>query len=365
MPLKPATPHIPASTSGPTRVLIVRLSALGDVLFALPAVHAMQRARPEWEIHWVVEDKAAQLLDLVPGLGRRIVYPRRELKRGGPLHRSRALARHLAALRRDRYDLVFDFQGNLKSGVHSRLARARRRIGLPPELSREGNHWLVSEQAGPPADRLHRVDEAYAMVRAVLPELPEEPAAPALSLPQDAVSAAVASLTRLQLEAGKYAALHPGTSVFGAFKRWDPERFAALADDLFARFGIRSLVTWGPGEEDLARSVANASEHAGMAPPTRSLAELGALLQAAAIMVGSDSAPLHLASGLQTPVVALFGPKDSRKYGPRFGPARIVSTYVPCRPCTRRTCPDVLCMQEIRVRQVADACTDLLEDAGR
>ena len=116
----------------PESILVVRLSALGDVLFTLPAVQAVQRRFPNSRIDWVVEDRAASILDLVPGLGNRIVYPRRELSGAlrsvfGIPRAAAELFRHARRLRSCRYDVVLDFQGNLKSGVHRQFARGRRK----------------------------------------------------------------------------------------------------------------------------------------------------------------------------------------------------------------------------------------------
>src|SRR6185295_11572336 len=104
------------------KILVIRLSALGDVLFTLPAVHALKLAHPDAEIDWVVEERAAALLDMYAGLRNRIVWRRAELSRQGrrPLQWPRAAtgaARHLGLLRRERYDLVVDFHGNWKSGI--------------------------------------------------------------------------------------------------------------------------------------------------------------------------------------------------------------------------------------------------------
>ncbi len=350
-------------------VLVIRLSALGDVLFTLPAVHALRTARPGIAIDWVVEDRAASLLDLYPGIRQRIVWHRSRIGAQGhnPLHwpaAAAALVRHAGALRHERYDAILDFQGNLKSGMHLLLARGGRRLGLDRAHSREGNWLLRREQVMPPPDALHRVELAQAIVRALVPELPATPAAPPLTIPAASRDFAEQALRESGLVAAPFLVLHPGTSAFGAFKRWQPERFSALADLLFTRRSLRSLVTWGPGEEELARKVVAVCKQpsAIVAPRTRSLPDLAALLVRARLAIASDSAALHLAAFLGTPVVALYGPKDPRRYGPRFAPSRVVHTWLPCSPCRRRTCPDVLCMEEISIRQVFEATEELLNE---
>jgi len=348
-------------------LLVIRLSALGDVLFAMPAVHALHRARPDLALDWVVEERAAALLELVPFLRRRIVWRRGEQARLARRPWSWpkaavALLRHVAALRAERYDAVLDLQGNLKSGTHAFLARSARKLGLGLGHAREGGWLAANERVEPPADALHRVEQSLAVVRAFAPEVPGIASAPTLTVPAPAGEWAAQELAAAGIGAQPFVVLHPGTSAFGAFKRWRPDRFGQLADVVQQKAGLPALVTWGPGEEALARQVVASSKRGGarLAPRTRSLVELAALLQRAAAVVASDSLALHLAAFLGTPVVGLYGPKDPRLYGPRFGPARVVRTWLPCSPCTRRTCPDVLCMEEISVRQVYEALAGLL-----
>lgn len=355
------------------RLLVIRLSALGDVLFTLPAVHALRQARPGLAVDWVVEERAASLLDLYGGIERRIVWRRADLVQR--LRRpwrwpqaAAALVRHAAALRATRYDAVLDFQGNLKSGAHALLARGARKLGFDRTHSKEASWLAASERVAPPAGVHHRVEQALALVRSLAPEIGPDAPRPPLEVPQAARDFAGRELARLGLAQRPFALLHPGTSAFGAFKRWRADRFANLADLLAQRLDLPALVTWGPGEEELAAKVVAASKYAGphgatrMGPKTRSLTELAALLQAAKLVVASDSAALHLAAFLGTPVVALYGPKDPAIYGPRFAPLRVVHTWLPCSPCTRRTCPDVLCMEEISVRQVFEAAEELVRE---
>ena len=344
-------------------VLVVRLSALGDVLFTLPAIQALREARPHWTFHWAIEDRASSILDLVPSIAERIVYPRRLLGARRPLASARALLAHGRVLRNRKFDVALDFQGNLKSSAHLRIARARRRLGFGAGHTKEKAHWWVDESVVPAADVVHRIDKAMCLARALVPELPATPPAPELVIPDEAMAGAERALGETGVrEPNGYVVLHPGTSAFGAFKRWSPERFAQVGDAVAAH-GLESLVTYGPGEEELAAAVVRAarSEAVRMGPRTRSLGELAAVLSRARVFVGSDSAPLHLAAFLGRAVIALFGPKDPALYGPRFAPRRIVRVHLPCAPCKRRRCPDAQCMAEIRTNMVVAAVQDLLD----
>jgi heptosyltransferase-1 len=349
------------------KILVIRLSALGDVLFTLPAVHAVKMACPGAQIDWLVEERAAGLLDLYGGLRRKIVWRRSDLERAlrRPLQWPRAaaaLARHLGELRRDRYDLVLDFHGTWKSGAHAWLSHGARKLGFARTHRREGSDLLVHETVTPPATARHRIDRALALARAVVPELPEAAPQPPLVVPEASRAYAEEMVRAAGFGGEPYVVLHPGTSQFGAIKRWPTDRFANVGDLLNARRGLRVLVTFGPGEEELAQSVVRGMKRPGGAvtPRRGSLADLAGLLAGARLVVASDSAALHLAAFLGTPVVGLYGPKDPAVYGPRFARHRVVHTWLPCAPCTRRTCPDVLCMDEIGVRQVFEAATGLL-----
>ncbi len=151
-----------------------------------------------------------------------------------------------------------------------------------------------------------------------------------------------------------------GTSRFGEYKRWPVERFNEVIRLLNER-GFGSLVTWGPGERELAESAA-AGTSAAVSPETRSIADLAALLSLCDAFIGSDSGPAVLAAAVDTPPVTLFGPKDPAVYAPRHPRTRVVEVPMACRPCSKRSCDDPKCMTHITVRQVADAALALLNE---
>jgi ADP-heptose:LPS heptosyltransferase len=151
--------------------------------------------------------------------------------------------------------------------------------------------------------------------------------------------------------------LHPGVSAFGAFKAWRIEGYAALARSLKAKQGARVAVAWGGGAElEAAKQVVKLAEGAAeLAPETRSILDLAALLKRAALFVGADSGPLHLAAALGTRVVGLYGPKDPRTYGPYWENARVVRKGVKCSPCTLRRCARPECMTLLTANEVQEA----------
>jgi lipopolysaccharide heptosyltransferase I len=350
----------------PQRILIVRLSALGDVVHALPMLDALRRARPDAHIGWLVEEAAASLLDGHPQIDRVWVAPRGEMKgllRQGRYGKAFGLVQQTRrALRSAQYDLTLDVQCNLRSAFLAHATGAPRRIAFAPPFSKEGARHLATELVtvtGEPQSKVERdleilrplgIDPAGARSQLAIPE-------------EDRVAART-----LRAREGAMVGLHPGVSGFGSFKRWAPERYAQLARRLHDDRGVKSLVTWGPGEEALASSiVADADGAAVLAPATRSLRALGALYEVCDVVVAADTGPLHLAAALGVPTVGLYGPKDPAIYGPWNGKtgekAITVWKHVHCSPCKLRRCNDVICMPAITVDDVSAALEEPLSAA--
>ena len=155
--------------------------------------------------------------------------------------------------------------------------------------------------------------------------------------------------------------LHPGTSDFAAFKRWPIQKFVELAQRLQSdRMSV--AMSYGPGEEELFRTAKAAiPELIEINGPHLGLLGLGQAMRQADVVVAADTGPLHIAAGVGTQVVALFGPKDSQLYGPRGEGHRVLHHDVPCRPCKRRTCPSPQCVLGIEVQQVERAVAELAQ----
>ncbi|HET6201758.1 MAG TPA: lipopolysaccharide heptosyltransferase I [Planctomycetota bacterium] len=345
-----------------TRILLVRLSSLGDVLFTLPALARLREGMPGARIEWAVEDRFAPLLEGHPLLDEVVVYPRsawsRGVRRPWLLPSGLALlARHFAALRSRRYDLVLDFQGNLKSALHVRAAGARRSVGFAAGHTREGGHFFVSGRVVPPPGAVHRVDKFLSLLSALsLPTARPERRTP-LPLDAERVRGAREALPE---GTGALVLLHPATSAWGRDKQWPAERFAALAERLRREAGTSVLVTWGPGERELAERVAREGSGT-LAPPTGSLKDLAALLSLADLFVGADTGVLHLACALGRPAVGLYGPTDPAVYGPVGENALAVRREAP--PARRERSRISPAMLAIEVEDVLGACQRLLERA--
>ena len=314
-------------SSAPRRVLVIRLSAIGDVVNTLPAVTLLRRALPDAVLGFVVEDRARDVIVGHPLLDRTYVFPRKRWRTllwrpasWGVLAREvRAFVRELRAVK---WDVALDVQSNLKGAAFAFASGAARRVGFARGHDYELNHLLSTDQVVPPADRPHRVDKFASLAGAigVAGEIRE------YVLPEDGAAREriAAWCLREALAPHGFVVLHPGTSDHGAEKRWPAESFAALARGIARDLHRPVVVTWGPGEEALASQVCALSEGAArLAPPTASLLELVELLRLAGVFVSADTGPMHLAAASGVPCVALFGPKDPAVYGP-YGPGHAV-----------------------------------------
>jgi lipopolysaccharide heptosyltransferase I len=293
------------STSGSSdRILIVRLSAIGDVLHGLPVLCALRAARPEAFIAWVVEGAAAQLLQGHPALDEVITVPRKWLKSPQTVL---GLRRRLQALR---FNVAIDMQGLTKSAVAARLSGAARRIGFEGADGRELSRWLNNELVLP--TRTHVVDRNLELLRALGIERPEV----RFDLPDQPSDRD--SARRMLVELGlptPFAVINPGAG--WPSKLWPPVRYAGVARHLGTRHAMRSLVVWAGSEEHgWAQQIVAASRGFAVLAPRTSLRELAALTRLSSLFVGSDTGPLHLAVAVGAPSVGLFGPVAAERNGP-------------------------------------------------
>ncbi len=339
--------------SPPKRVLCIRLSAVGDVINTLPALEALRRGRPDAFIGFVVEDRAHDLITHHPSVDRVHLYRRKRWARWArqPIHWGKLyeeLSAFLWGIRKERYDAALNFQSNLKGALHALLSGAPARVGFSKGHSKEHSHLFANIRVTPPGgESINRVEKFLSM--AVVAGAARDGAGYRLPPTREAAGRIAAWTAAQGLE--DFVAIHPGTSEFGALKRWPADRFGALAARIARQAGLSSVVTWGPGERPLAEAVVAASEgRARLALETANILELAELIRRARLYVGCDSGPLHLSSAVGTPSIALFGPKDPRTYGP----------YNPRHRVVLKGAPGQASMDAIGVDDALAAVSDLL-----
>lgn len=346
------------------RLLIVRLSAMGDVIHTLPAAQALREAFPRATIGWLIEERWAELL-CAPGTAR--LGPRsaqRPLvdwvhtvnlqgwkKSLFRISTMQAIAKVWNDVRAGRYQVAIDLQGAMRSAMLARRSGAPVIYGAAEPRESPASLWYTR----PVITRgTHVIEQNLSVVEAVAQRKLK---VPRVQLPHDVE--AEQRIGHQLMEAGirEFAILNPGAG-WGA-KRWPAQRYGQVANAL-ARDGLRSILNCGPGEDDLAREAADASEGAAHAMKC-SISELIALTRRAKLFVGGDTGPLHLAAALQVPVVAIFGPTDPARNGP-YGTQSVVLRN-PESPTThaRRTAPDEG-MLEISSEAVVNAARRLLAE---
>jgi ADP-heptose:LPS heptosyltransferase len=330
------------------KALVVRLSAIGDVVHTLPAASAL-RAHG-WEVGWAVEPAARPLLEAHPLLAHLTPIPPARRFRLGP---ARAAA---AALRGHGYDVALDFQGLWKSAAWARLSGARRVIGWARRWRREPmSGVLIRERLELPPGATHVIDENLALLRPLGIDAigHRDFALPRLAAETDAVER---GLAQVGVAREDVVVLNPG----GGWpeKLWPAESFGALARMLRER-GLRPLVSWGPGEEALADRVVAASGGAAVRCFPTTLPALVELARRARLLVAGDTGPLHLACAVGTPVVALFGPTDPARNGPFAAEDRVLRAPSRAGRRSRFRVPSAG-MAEIPVHDVAAAAVQRL-----
>ena len=367
-------------------ILLVKLSAIGDVIHTLPALAALRRCYPDADITWVVEEAAADLLSGHPDLDRVLVSRRKswikDLRRGRISAPLREMHAFLRELRSRPYDLVIDFHGLLKSAVLVLFSGGRRKLGY--NSLQEGSALFYNEKI-PEEMGKHAVDRYLDFVRyltangqnvgkthclASAPDftiiIGEEERSRVAALLHE--HAEIINFTNnrgdrtvsggKETKEGRFVAVNP--VAFWETKLWEDKKFADLCDRIRQELGFGVVLTGGEAEP-LDRIRAQMKTEAVNLGGRTTLRDLAFLYSEAAIVITTDSGPMHLAAAVGTPVVALFGPTDPVRTGP-YGPGHrvVIRSGLNCMPCFRKQCETKSCMKEIVVEEVFTAAKELL-----
>lgn len=341
------------------KILMVRLSAIGDVINTIPALTVLRQNFPKSFIGWVVEDKAGNLLAKIPILDKVFIWRRRSN------YKITKAVNLIKELRASKFDIAIDFQGNLKSGLITSLSGAKTRVGMNP--AKEGNALFTNSKISLPDKKITRVERNLYILKELginIDKLDWQ------KIPELSDSDDKLYIDRFMAEhnqSGKSVIIiHPGTSDFGAYKRWAPEKYAWLADKLTAATETLCIISWAGKEKTLVESIEKIMKHKPLIFSEQlSLPKLAALIKRARLFIGSDSAPLHLANLLGCNALGLYGPKDPGVYRPFMHPsakhkAIIIRKEIPCSPCRKRNCAKPICMELITEQEVFEQAKQLL-----
>lgn len=355
------------------QIAIVKLSSIGDVVHALPAVALLRRALPDARLTWIVERRASAILKDSPAIDELIEIDSRAWRKQALSGATFTDVRHTFARIRQanndaRVDIAIDFQGLLKSGFVTRTTGARRRIGFATrELREPASRIFLTEQINT-ADLPHVIDKNLALARTALASAglaPEQMAKhetcgyefPIAIAPEDEQYVD----TAIQQHSRRFAILNPGGG--WPTKLWSTQAFGELVDWLMRVHGLVSFITYGPGEEMLAEKVTQSSRTGAARSLASTLKQFVALARRAALFVGGDTGPLHLAAASGTPIVGIYGPTSPERNGPFDRRDVTVGRNLWCRTdCHRRRCWHWECM-EIPLSTVARAVSARLSQA--
>lgn len=316
------------------RLLIVKMSAMGDVVMSLPALLALKQSFPNLKVDWLVEPPAAGLLSGHPLLNRVIVSPRKKLSallKSGRLIAAKGLwAGFIGELKAVEYDVVLDLQGLIKSAAMVRLARGRRKVGFAK--TREHSGWALNEKMAAYDPERHaalRYLDAAAYLGAEISETPPE----RYYWPPAEAAAEARSLTGEK----PYLVLNPGAK--WATKRWAQANWQNLAKGLAGRSELAMVISGGPEDAGAGQAIAEAVPGRALNLCGRtSLPVLASVLEGAAMTITGDTGPMHLAAAVGGGGLALFGPTRPWRTGPFGGRFQVLSPPLTCLGCLNKKC---------------------------
>lgn len=354
------SPHNLLPKDRPPRILIVRLSSVGDVVHALPVLTGLRKCFPNAYLAWIVEEKARQVVEHHPLLNEVIVFEKARwketVKQQGMLH-SLGELRDLAQLLKSRkFDIAIDLQRLLRSGLITFFSGARIRLGFAD--AREHSHVFYNVKI-PVPQRIHAIDRYFLAVKF----FKDNGLKPEFSFPLRAEEeySAQQFLAAHQLLNSFLVGIFPTASL--PHKCWNIERFALLADTLSANYRAKILLFAGKHEEEAAQEMAHRmAQKPTLIPSHADLRTMAALIARCRLFVSNDTGPLHIAVALQIPVVGLYGPFDPHSTGPYGEKSIILYHQFPCAPCIRHPiCQNFDCMKSISVDEALQAVRTLLQ----
>jgi lipopolysaccharide heptosyltransferase I len=331
------------------RILIVRLSAIGDVIQGMPVPCALRDRFPGAFLAWAVEERAASLLRNHEALDELIVLPHGWLKSPGGVWQ---LRRRLHDLR---FDIAIDVQGLTKSALLAWLSGAPRRIGFGNPGGREFSKWFNRERVDPKA--VHMVDRYLELVQPLGITSPTV----RFQVPESEEDRQAAEhVLREAKFASEYAVINPGAG--WPSKLWPTDRYALVAKHLMQRHQLPSLVLWGnESEKAMAERIRSDSDGAAIVAPRITLGAVAALSRRSRLFIGSDTGPIHLAAAVGATCVGLYGPWPGSRHGP-YGKQNVVLQQMVMEGTTheRRNAPPIY-MESITVAMACDACDRILQ----
>jgi heptosyltransferase I len=354
-----------AGVGDPRTVLVVKLSAIGDVIQTLPMVEALKKRYPRACIDWLVEEEASDLLLGHPALNRVIVSRRKSwlkrlLQKGEFRKTLQEIGRFVREVRSRQYDLVIDNHGILKSGLLVMLSRGKRKIGFKRSagIAEEGNYLFTNERYKPLSIERHALERYLNLVSQM--GVPVEEAALEYPLSRDLPLKAENLLRQKGFFSRPLVVIHPMAK--WETKQWPRENFSRLISALTER-KASVVITGSPQDAEPVKEILSRVEDSAavlnLAGKT-SLKELAGIFALADLVLTPDTGPMHLAAAVKAPLIALFGPTAPWRTGPYGDHNLVIRKDLACSPCFKARCPTLECMNAITVEEVLKAALEKL-----
>ncbi len=333
------------------KILLVRLRRIGDVVMTTPAVTAIKKSLPQASLTYIVEEPYRRLVEGNPRLDCVISLP--------PDQRLLDFLGFIRRLRRLKYDALIDFHGGPRASRIAFLARARMKVGY--KLRYKNFIYDIRLPRSRKNGYFHSVENHLNLVKALGIAVSEPPPLELPTARPEEKERIDAYWAENDLEEKKAVVLHIGAG--NAFRDWGAENLAALAGLLAGRSGVRVILVGSAGDKAREEEILGTVRQPVLSlVAALNLIELRELLGRAALFVGPDSGPMHIAAAVGTPIVALFGPTLPENFAPWQAKATLIARDLDCRPCKQRRCVtgDFRCLRSILPAEVYDACLNYI-----
>ena len=333
------------------KILIIKLSSLGDVVHTLPVSRTLRQEYPKAYIAWIIEERYQELLYKNPDIDEVIPIRTKTWRNNWNRKTFVEILQVIKNIRSRKFDVVFDFHGLIKSGLITLLSGAQMKVGFHKKNCKEKISSIFTNKKAPYiGSGIHVVDMYLTLIKTSLSIKKESKEFP---LPKNqGKKIEVFFQNQPELTAKPIIGINPGAGFES--KLWELERFAQLADRITTEMGCSILLTWGPGEKHKAQQIARSMKQKSWVAPATSIQESISLYKHLKLLVSCDSGPLHLCAALGVPTVSLFGPTDPMRNGAYGMNHDTVYKVLSCSFCWKRKCPlgTQECMQQLTVDEV-------------
>ena len=342
-------------------ILVIKLSAIGDVVHSLPFLEVLKDRFPLSKIDWVVEEDAAHIVEGHSDVDQLIVFPRKSwvkrfIRKGEYSNVRREVANFLNKLKRNEYDIIVDLQGLFKSGILAFIARGKRKIAL--NGGREASFVFINERVAIPNPNIHAL-ERYLYIAKYLgaTDFDWNGHVPVYNANKKYVK----NYLLKEIENNKTLVAVNPMAKWGT-KLWGLDRFACLADRINEELGAVVIFTGSESDTKAIKTILSRMNTKALNLAGKSnLKDLAYLYQKCDVVISTDTGPMHVAVAMSSPVViGLFGPTSPLKTGPYGEKHRVIRADLECSPCFKKKCNDMSCMKKITVDMVFDCVKEVI-----